>query len=102
MLGTFDTPAKGEVQGIKQHNSTSADGGGCTVCKHPGERVDTKTCYPYEAEPSPKKRQEEIIEAFRNVRKPKDSYFKHFSVLMLIKGFDIFKDNGNEYAQICN
>jgi hypothetical protein len=94
ILGTFDTIAKGEVQGIKQHNSTSAEGGGCTVCKHPGVRIETKTCYPYQPIPSEKKTQKEIIDAFTQGTKSKDAYYKHFSPLILVKGFDIFEDNG--------
>lgn len=31
--------AKSEVQGMKAHNSSGEDGGGCTVCKHPGKRL---------------------------------------------------------------
>jgi hypothetical protein len=59
--GSFDTTAKSEVQGLMHLNATGEDGGGCTVCKHPGARVDKVTCYPYEADPSPMKTQKEII-----------------------------------------
>jgi hypothetical protein len=95
MLGTFDTVAKGEVLGIKQHNCSSEEGGGCTVCKHPGIRLDGKTCYPYEPIPSPNKTQEEVIKEFTQDKRSKSTYIKFLSPLINIQGFDIFRDNGN-------
>jgi hypothetical protein len=62
LFASFDSVAKPVVMNIKSFNSRDPTGGGCPVCKHPGQEEGNRTVYCWQHDPSPLRNHDQILD----------------------------------------